>query len=225
MTADARERALGAGETIDVNGTTYTLLPVAARQLCALERESLAYYKGDVISTYSENLDLIPNGEAALAEKVAEVSLWDLSNLPQKNAYDVTSVPVGDQKCLDGTGEKLTFVPNESLAIWMKANYGEIPETAAVMRVLLVNALDTGRMSAAELEKMTGKKPIQGRIRYDQWWISGTVTGQLSFLRSSVTNGDGKKVGKDVLMEWPFPKIIEATQKVEKLTMAPAENS
>lgn len=224
MSDDARERALGAGEIITVNGMEYTLKPVTSRQLCALERESLAYHKREVLSTFADNRDLLENGEALLQQKLEEVSTWDLKNLPQKDAYDVSQVPVGEHKNTDGTGN-LQFVPDPKVADWLKVNYNDTPDTASVMRVLLINALDTGRLTSDELMTMTGKKPIKGRIRYDQWWITGTVAGQLSFLRSSVHNGDGKPVGKEALMDWPFPKIVEATQIVERLTMAPAENT
>ena len=208
MSTDRESRVLGSGEIIEVNGKEYTLRPASVQHLCDLEREALRFYKRQVLETYSENLDLLPKNmaEEKLNQKLDEVSRWDLQDLPQRIAYDVSKVPL-----------------SKKVRDWIKTNYGELPDTEAGIRGILLNALDAKQITVSEIKELSGKAPLQGRIRYDSWWITGSPNGMISFIKSSLSS-DHPEVTKEQLAKWPHIKLLEAGNIVEKITSADMGN-
>ncbi len=209
MSTEREARAVGAGESIDINGKQYTLRPVVVQHLCDLEREALKAYKRQVLSTYLDNADLLGiTAQGQIDKKFEQVSRWDLSDLPQKDAYDAQRIPI-----------------TEKIKEWITKNYGEVPPTENAVRAILVNALDTGKLTPDEVESMSGGvRPIHGRVRYDQWWVTACTAGMLSFITSSVRR-DHPEVTYETVASWPFPKVAEAVRIVEALTAAQMGNT
>ena len=112
---------------------------------------------------------------------------------------------------------------NDKAKKWIEENYGDLPDTEAGQKALLSNALDTGKLKPDQLKKMTGKGPLQGKIRFDQWWVTASMTGMISFIASSVRR-DHPQITKRDVAEWPFNKIAEAVRKVEQITSASMGN-
>ncbi len=225
MSGEAEARVLAAGESFEVNGKTYRLRPVLAQQLCDLERDSLRYYKQQYLTTFAENRALLgEDSQAKIDAEVMRVASWDLSNLPQKNAYDTARLNVGTY-VRDPVDDKDKFTPKSAVYQWVQVNYGNVPDTESGVRRLLANALDTGRITPEEVEELTGGKPVVGRVRFDQWWITSSIEGMISFLSSSVYNGDGKRVKEEELKTWPYATLNEAARIVEALTVPDLGNT
>ena len=203
---DREARILAAGEKITVNNKEYMLRPVVAQQLCDLERDALRYYKREVIATYVGTADLIPDGIQRLRDKQDEVSLWGLDDLPQKKAYNCAKVPVTDE-----------------LRKFLSNLYDELPDGDLAIRVLLNHALDKKQITTKEVESLCGKLPLIGKIRYDQWWVTGASEGMVAFVFSSLKHDQPSMSIKEV-MQWPFQKIIEAAGIVEHITVADLGN-
>jgi hypothetical protein len=202
MGTEVEARALAAGDVISVNGKEYILRPVVAQHLADLEREALKAYKRDYLETFFENQDLLPESmrESIVHTEMQKVAQWDTSHLPQKTAYDVSRVPV-----------------TEKVKEWITENHGELPDNENGMKAVLVYSLDTGKLTPETLRELAGKGPIQGRVRYDQWWVTACVSGQIAFIYSSVRM-DQKEITKQDVANWPLLKIIEAAHTVEAIT-------
>jgi len=208
MGTEAEARALAAGDTIEVKGKTYTLRPVVAQSLCDLEREALKHYKRQYLETYAENADLLSNGKATelIERKMDQVAGWDLNNLPQKDAYDVSLIPITDK-----------------IRKWAEEHGGEEQQSDNAIRAVLSVALENGDLKSSQVKQMTGKNPIRGRVRYDQWWITATMTGMVAFIAAGVRR-EHPEVTRNQVDNWPFPKIAEAARTVERLTAASVGN-
>ena len=206
MGTDREARILAACETIEVNGKEYKLRPIVAQHLCDLEKEALRHYKRQYLETFSENADLLGNNNDLLVKKIEAVAKWDLNDLPQKDAFDVSKVPVTD-----------------ALKKWVTANTDELPNTDNGIRAVVVNFLDNGRLSPKDVRNLTGKAPLQGRVRYDQWWVTASMNGQVLFILSSIRY-DHPELTKEEIAQWPFSKIAEAARKVESITSADMGN-
>ncbi len=211
MSRDREARVLAAAETIEIEidgkKTEYKLRPVVAQHLCDLEKEALRYHKREFLMTFAENDDLLGDrAQTVIDEKLEEAARWDLSDLPQKDAYDVSRVKI-----------------TKEVKRWIEENYGDLPEAEAGQKALLSNALDTGRLKPDQLKKMAGKGPLQGKVRFDQWWVTASMEGMISFITTSVRR-DHPEVTKRDVANWPFTKIAEAVRKVEGITSASMGN-
>ena len=207
MSRNREGRALAAAETIVVGKKTYKLRPVVAQHLVDLEREALSHYRRQHLQMYRENADLL--GEEAtkfIAEEFRRVAGWDLGDLPQKDAFDTGNLPI----------------PNNAKH-WIEENYGEVPETDAGIRAVLNTALDQGKLTPTRVRELTGKAPVQGRIRYDQWWVTATTIGMISFIASAVRM-EHPEVTPEMVASWSFNTIAEASRKVESITSASMGN-
>lgn len=208
MSGDREARALAAGETIEVNGDTYRLRPVVVQHLVDLEREALEFYKREYLKTFSDNADLLGDrADEIIVAKVEEAARWGLDDLPRKTAYGVSQVPI-----------------NDAAKKWVEDFVGVLPETEAGIRSVLSTALDQEQITSEEVKHMTGKAPLQGRIRYDQWWVTARKEGMISFIVNSIQH-EHPKVGRRVVGGWPIPKLIEASRKVEKITTVDMGNT
>ena len=82
-------RALGAGGDITtIAGKECKVRPLSIRELTEVERECLKVYKRTFLETFHDNLDLLPDDEAAglMSRKLEEASAWDVGDLPSKKA-------------------------------------------------------------------------------------------------------------------------------------------
>ena len=200
--SDKEARVLAAGDTIDVLGTEYRISPVGMKQLHEVQRAAVKYYKREYLSTYAENLDLIPEDQRAelLKQKFDEVAKWDVGNLPVKLAYDVRMVPV-----------------NEKLRSVLEDEFDDLPEGENEVRFLLAAALDRELISTTDVVKLTGAKPRKARIPYDSWWVTAVREGMVEFVLAAVKTGHPTTTKKDI-EGWPLAKIVQAARMAETLT-------
>lgn len=201
---------LRAGDLIDIpqpDGTTrqYRLRPVVAQHLCDLERDALRHYKRQYLATFAENADLLGNGAAGalIEKKMEEIARWDIQDLPQKTAYDIRACPV-TPAAREWAAEHAPDV--------------ETGNDRAVMAVLMTG-LDNGELSSEDVERMTGRRPRRGKVRYDQWWVTTSMEGMIGFVSYSVEGASRGDVAS-----WPPVKLIEAVRVVETLTAADLKN-
>jgi hypothetical protein len=208
MGTEKEARALAAGETIEVNGKEYKLRPIVAQVLSDLEREALRYWKRQYLETYTENADLLSDGKAdeLIERKMDEAAQWDLTDLPQKDAFDLTRVPA-----------------SKDARLWAEKKRGEELSEDNEIKAVLSVALDTGELKPEDVEKMTGRRPVRGRVRYDQWWVTATMTGMIAFITAGV-NQEHPKLSRKEVGKWPFSKIAEAARITERLTSADVGN-
>lgn len=205
--SDRESRALAAAQQIEVDGKEFKLRPLSLQHLVDLEQEALRHYKREYLETFRENADLLGKDRlAVLRQEMETVGKWQLHDLPKKQVHDVGRVPVTD-----------------AAKVWVEENIGEVPETDAGVRAVLVTALDGDQLTREQVKQMTGKSPIKGMVRYDQWWITGSVHGMLSFITSSI-RAEHPDVSKEDVARWPFAKIAEAARLVEGMTSASMGN-
>ena len=206
MGRNRESRMLAAGNTIEVNGNTYTVRPVVAQHLCDLEQEALRYYKRQYIQTFKDNTDVLGDGaDEVLREKLEEIAHWDLSKLPQRDAYDSSKCPI-----------------TKELQKWGVAESEEVLTDTALKGLLNVS-LDNGVITSEEVREMTGKAPQHGKIRYDQWWVTGSAAGMISMITSSL-NQDHPEVTRKDVASWPFVKLAEVSRIVGGLTQPDLKN-
>jgi len=210
MGTDREARALGAGEKFEVDDKTYMLRPVVVQSLADLELEALQAYKRQYLETYKRNADLIDHGQDMLVRKLEEAAKWTVSDLPVKKAFDASNVTVNE-------GLKSLLI-----GIFDLKDEG-IPERAMIYSVLLSMALDTGRITPDKVFEITGTRPREGRIRFDQWWVTAERAGMIAYVYCSLKvdypSIDQKEVGR-----WPMHKLVEASRIVEKITAASMGN-
>jgi hypothetical protein len=208
MSGDREARALGAGETIEVNGSEYTLRPVGVGYLTELRREALKSYKRQYLETFSENKDLLSDGEyeRLIKEEMVKIARWTLEDLPKKVAHDASGIPV-----------------TKKLRRWVEEEFDETPEEEDTVRAYVAFALDDGRLTGAEVKRMTGQTPVKGVVSYDQWWVTGEESGMVSFIHRSIRR-EHPEVTKEQIADWPAGKIREAARAVESLTAASMGN-
>jgi len=199
-------RALGSGSKIMVEGVEYTLRPITVQHLCDLEREALQFYKRQNLSTLTANADLLGDkADGLIRGKLEELAKLSLDDLPRKTAYDVSRVPVTDE--LRKWAEEYR---NE-----VGGSDGELSD--ARVRALVVTALDQERLMPDDVKRMTEKRPVQARVRYDQWWVTGCFEGMVAFILSSIRH-DHPDVTKEQIRDWPVSAIFESAREVETIT-------
>jgi len=213
MGTDREARAMAAGQLFTVDGVEYRLRPVVIQNLCDLEMDALDHYKRQYLKTFRDNTDLLGDGEGTklLVEKMQEAAGWTIQDLPQKAAYDVSRIPITDK-----------------VKKWALAEYG-IEETEdeesseRMVRALLAASLDMRKITPEKVKAISGKRPLEGRVRYDQWWVTSSTAGMISFIHNSVRMGH-PNVTKETIGSWPYVKILEAVRVVESLTSASLGN-
>ena len=219
MATDRESKLLAAADVVEVDGKEFKLRPIVAQHLCDLEQEALRCYKRQFLQTYAENADLIGDGDGKelVRQKMDEAAQWDLSNLPQKDAYDASRVPI-----------------SKKLVQWIEKEFGELPKldkteekdktnNDQTIRSLLSTALDSGKIKPDEVKEKFGALPRQGRVRYDTWWVTASWEGMISFVLTSARY-EHPKMSKKEIGNWPFSKLVEASRKVEQLTSASMGN-
>lgn len=213
MGSEREHRALGAGESITVEGKDFLLRPVVARNLAELEREALKFYKRQYLETFRDNMDLLGDqGKNLMMSKMEEVARWTASDLPQRDAFNCLEVPVTDK-----------------VKKWIEKEYGEVPKqldseevNEVGCRALLSTALDNKELTPNQVKEMSGRRPRQGKVRFDQWWVTASVEGMVSIIRSALRDASDKEKAR--VNEWPFLKLVEASRIVERITSADLGN-
>ena len=200
--SDDVARAVGAGDTIEVNGKTYYVSPITIQELQEIQRAAIRSYKREYLSSYAENLDLLPEEmqQGKLDAKLDEVSKWDIADLPVKTAFDVS---------------KVKFAP--ALEDLLEKEFGDLPETEAGKRAVLATALDAESITIQQVEDLTGCRPRKGRIPYDTWWITAKLDGIVAMTWAALKNRH-PELKKDEVARWPFPKRAEVARLAESLT-------
>lgn len=208
MGTDREARMLAAGDTIEVDGKTYRLRPVRVQSLCDLEKDALSFYKRQYLITFKENADLVEESSELIQKKLDEVARWGVDDLPKREAFDCSSIPV-----------------TEELKKWLTEKF-EIEDefsNETMARMFLTTALDAGHIKTDKVKEMTGRTPRRGLVRYDQWWITSCVEGMVSFIYSSLRQEHPELSRRDVA-NWSFGKLTEASRLVERLTVASVGN-
>jgi len=204
---ESENRAVAAGSTITVQGKEYTLRPITVQHLCDLEREALKFYKRQYLETFTENADLVGGDITKLIErKLDEMAEWTLDDLPKKVAFSVSNVPVTAKLKKWATNYRAKAGGEEDTNI-----------TDRKVRVLLTTALDRGELSPEKVKEMTGRRPVEGRVRYDQWWVTGCIEGMVLFIHSSIKH-DHPEISKEDIRNWPISAIFEAARVAEGVT-------
>jgi len=210
MGTDREARALGAGEKIEINGKNFVLRPVVIQSLADLELEALQAYKRQYLETYKRNADLLENGQEVLVKKVEEAARWTVSDLPMKRAFDASNVTMTEEL------KKL-------LIDIFDLKDDDIPTRALIYGVLLAMALDTERITPEKVREMTGKRPREGRIRFDQWWVTAEKSGMISYVYCSL-KADNPDITQNEVGKWPVYKLTEASRTVDRITAASMGN-
>lgn len=213
MGTDREARALGAGESITVNGKDYNLRPINVRALADLERSALRYYIRKYLEAWKENLDLLPgaNGIELMKSKMEEASKWDLDDLPTHSTFGMAGVPVTDP-----------------LREWVQRTFDIDQDRAKdfsdlTYMVMTAMALDNKQISPVQVKSLTGKLPREAQVRYDQWWVTAVREGMIAFVFTSI-GADGQGVPKNEVDDWPLHKLVEASRMVENITVASLGN-
>jgi hypothetical protein len=185
-----------------------------------LEYDALAHHKRQYIKTFTDNADLLGNGDAVglIERQMIKAANWDVEDLPQKDTYGVWNVTItGALKkwILDEYDIELNEVDSEG------KEDTEKNERAA--RAVLATALDDGTIDSKKVKELTGGTPIKGRVRYDQWWITGSRMGMISFVYHSIRH-DYPDVTSDDIGKWPYSKLVQAARLVENITVASMGN-
>jgi phage pi2 protein 07 len=212
--SDKEARALGAGSSIVVGTEEYKLSPMTMRQLAELQKTAVAYYKRQYLQTYQENADLLGNQrDAVLAEKLDEVAKWDIDSIPQKIAYDTSKIVVTDKL-------KQRIEALNGGVVFDKEDAKEDKR----WKYILASLLDSGQMSAKEVETLTGSVPRRGSASYDMWWITGCPDGMISTVYESVRIHHPRIKKSDVSL-WPMAKLMEASRIIDQLTTPDVGNT
>lgn len=217
---------------------TYKFRPVRVRELLELERKALRAYKREYLTTFKDNADLFgDSSERVLRDEMSRVAKWTLEDLPQIDAYTITEqikiTPEVLQWGIENSGIDFTEefgLPLDSEEIEDKTE-AELQEYRQIMneialRALMVAALDRGDISPEEVFKLTGIRPIHGKVRYDQWWVTGPIDGMVALIWEGLRQDySEKEVNEEhVLNTWSYAKIVEASRLVDKLTQASLGN-
>jgi hypothetical protein len=200
--SDELARAVGAGDSVEVNGKTYHASPITIQELQEVQRMAIRSYKREYLQSYAENLDLLPEEfrQGKMDAKLDEVSKWDIANMPTKTAYDVS---------------KVRFTP--ALEDLLSEEFGDLPETEAGKKAVLATALDAETVTVQRVEELTGCRPRKGRIPYDTWWITAKLDGIVAMAWASL-HANHPELKKDEVARWPFVKLAEVARLAESLT-------
>ncbi len=206
--ADREARALGAGEQIEVDGETFHLHPIDVGILQEVSRAALDSYKKNFIQTYIDSAALMANskGDALLEKKLDEAARMIIGDIPKKSVYGVDNIKITD-----------------ALKEMLRTIYDELPETDLGIKGLLLTALDSEKVTPEKIKEITNKRPIKVQTPYDNWWVTASIEGMVTFIYASITADNGSFTKKD-LSKWPLNKLSEAARIVEKLTAPSMEN-
>jgi len=203
---EREQRAVGASDWVEVNDKTYQLRPLVIQSLCDLEMAALEDYKRSFLRTFRANLDLVYSDgkerDREMAKKLEEVSRWTVNNLPYMRVFVCDSVPV-----TDGLKAKMVELGMDE----------QEAEHEGLVRATLATFLNTGRITSEEVKELTGRRPSEGRVRYDQWWVTENLAGMIALIHCSIKQ-EHPEITREDIGRWPMSKILEVSKKVGELS-------
>ncbi len=229
---EAMTRAHGApgSLTINIAGKECQVRPLGVRELTAAERDCLERYRRSYIKTFVDNADLSPEGPSIVVDKMEVAARWDIGDLPPKTAFSVDHVAATDPlKEFLRNNFGLPPLPTKADKRKMKPKeYSEARAAASLTDIrwnqLAANALDSGVMKPEQFKEMTGRMPIQGKIPYVNWWITGCFDGMITFCWTAFkSNGVTREEVEEALTDRPA-MLVELSREIEKLSTPQAGN-
>ncbi len=213
--SDKEARATGAGDSIEVDGKTWHLVPLRMTQLHEIQRKALASYRSSYLQTFADNAKLLGDaGEGLLASKLEEVAKWDVSDLPVKYANNCENVPINNK--LVATIRQELELSDEECAEFIK------DEKKAKQR--LAGLLDQGLLTLDQVKKATGVVPRRIRAHYDMWWATATHEGRIATIVASLLRHH-PNVTKTDIQDWSLHAMIDAVSMIESLTAPTVGNT
>lgn len=213
--SDKEARATGAGDSIEVDGKTWHLVPLRMTQLHEIQRKALASYRSSYLQTFADNAKLLGDaGEGLLASKLEEVAKWDVSDLPAKYAHSCENVPINN-KLVEMVRIELQLSDDEC------AEFSK-DEKKAKMR--LAGLLDQGLVTVEQVKKATGSTPRRIRAHYDMWWATATHEGRIATIVASLLRHH-PTVTKTDIQDWSLHAMIDAVSMIESLTAPTVGNT
>ena len=208
--SDDVARAVGAkSATIKIGDKECTIRPLSIRELLEIERECIKSYRRQYLTTFSENMDLLPRNsrDKIMLEKMTEAGRWDIDDLPKKYIYDSRKIELTDK-----------------LKVWLQSNYGDMADDEEVARKLVVSAMNQTELSEQEYKEMAGTVPTKLEVGYANWWITEDKDGQITFIWMAVKHNDISK--KQLLEEISAnpPLLYEISNEVHMVSSAKLGN-
>jgi len=173
--ADDIARAVGAGvEPIMIGGKECKVRPLTIKELAEVERACLKLYRASYLSTWAENLEVLPENvrKDIMEKKLEEAARWDVSDLPPKPGHDPDRIEM--------TTQLRDFMENELGLVDHKDDEMRAKRLTAI-------ALDQKLLDARTYKKLSGKGPKVTPINYSQWWISSTFDGRIAMLTACMS--------------------------------------
>lgn len=218
--SDDTARAVGANGAIEITigGKLCTVRPLKIKELGEMERICLKQWKREIMETYTDNVDLLPEEkrERLIVSKLDEISKLDVHDLPTRRVYDPFKIKV-----------------TPKLEDWTKQNYQSFIELAdgrddsykkRLIQRIVTTALDKETLSEAACTELTGSQPVHVQVGYVNWWITATFEGQLEMIYMAFKhNGVTRDDVCDALSDNPAV-MIELSRELEHLT-APSDFS
>jgi len=205
--ADDMGRALAAngGLTVVIGGKECTVRPLGMAELSEVERVCLEGYKRQYLSTYTSNLDLLPEGdrEGVLTRKLDEVARWDIGSLPVKYAHDPGMIKLTDE-----------------LRVWMvdNLNVKADEQDESLLRSMTAVALDQETLTAEKYKELARGNPPRIKVSYVNWWTTGCFDGMTTmvwvcFRHNGVTRAQvAEELGRDISL------IAKVSREIERLS-------
>ena len=173
------------------------------RELAEVEQDCLDRYRRSYLETWSKNLDLIPNGETILLDKIEEAAKWDIDELPTKFAFNPASVIVTKQ-----------------LKIWIASNFSidlkKLSDNRA--KLMAATALDKEMMDKELYKKFTGHGVISTKVSYVNWWITSAYDGMITFIWTCFKIHDISREEVSRKMSGDMALMTEVSREIERLS-------
>lgn len=201
--------AKGPGK-FEINGKECIPRALGIREITEVERECVAAYKREIIRTYADNVDVIPNGQALLEKKIEEVSRYDVTKLPPRNCHDPKRVKITPR-----------------LRAWMSETVTGFEEAMSMKgdadketfeRALVATSLDNGMLDPHTYEAMVGELPRMTRIPYVSWWVSSSFDGMVTMIWIAFRDQGITKADIIAIVSENKAKLADMAQTIEGLT-------
>lgn len=200
--SDKLARVLGSGKTIVIGDKEYSLSPITMGALQELQRESVSYYRKQVMEAYADGMQYL--GDMAteiMREQIEKLSRMDIDTIPKKVAYEVGHIPI-----------------TSDLKSYLARNYGIDEESSDFQFMSMLSGMvDTGELDPSKVKELTGYSPKKMQVSYDTWWINATVDGMISLVHKSI-HAKHPDVSKDDIRGWDISDIQMAARNVENIT-------
>ena len=206
-------RALGvpAADEEVVGGKVCKLRPLTLRELAALERECVKWYRAWYLDGFEQGArrSLGDAAEGAILRRVEEAARWDVADLPSRIAADPRGMRVTDA---------LRSAVIERLGI-----EGE-PDDDRLAR-LTAAALDQGVLSVEDYVGLVGEPPRRVRVPFDRWWVSGCHDGRIAIVAACFGPYGVTKEEVEAEYSSSLPRLMGTVRRIEVLTAIAVGNA